>query len=308
MICVLSGANTYLINKELNSYLNEFRSKYGDSIERFDGAEINSTDDLVDAVRSVSLLEPRKLVVVRNFGQCKELLDKIETVVEQTADSTDLLLVDEKLDKRTSAYKYLQKNVEVKIFNESAPYELEKWVEEEIKNRGGEISHNDAKLFIARIGTNQLRLQNEIDKIVLSGQKINKQLIEEMVDLTPQGKVFAMLDELFKGSSKTAWDLYQNQRAQGEEPQKIIGMITWHLQQLTYAVFSPVKTTAAMTENGMSPYTARSVLQQAKNITKSDIKYFTNQLAEIDYMSKTNADVESALAVYFSDVCSVAKN
>jgi DNA polymerase-3 subunit delta len=297
-----------MIGKQLSQLIDDFVSKNGDSIERFDGSELSDVDDLLDAVRSISFLEPRKLVVVRNFGQNKELLDKIEIIIEQTADSTDLLLVDEKLDKRTSVFKYLQKNVDVKVCKELEHHELEKWVIDEVEKSGGKISGSDVRFLIDRVGINQLRLKNEIDKLVLRSDEINKQSIEELVDLTPQGKVFAMLDELFRGNAKKAWELYLDQRLQGEEPQKIIGMITWQLQQLTYAVFAPMKTVAALTEVGMSPYTARNVLQQATVITKRNIMQFTKQLADIDAQSKTNADVESALAVYFSAVSSLRSN
>lgn len=307
MVLVLTGPNTYLIGYELRQRTEEFVSKHGESVERFDGNELTDAGEVLDAVRSISFLEPRKLVVVRNFGQNKELLEKIEDIVEQTADSTDFILVDAKLDKRTSAYKYLQKHADVKVCRELEYQELERWVADEVQKQGGKIAASDARFLIDRVGANQLRLKNEIDKLVLVGEAINRQSIEELVDLTPQGKVFAMLEELFKGRAKSAWELYQDQRMQGEEPQKIVGMITWQLQQLAYGVFSPVKTVDALTAVGVSPYSARNILQQAKNISQKNLAHFTQQLAQIDLRSKTDSDIESALAVYFSDVSSTSQ-
>jgi DNA polymerase III delta subunit len=79
-------------------------------------------------------------------------------------------------------------------------------------------------------------------------------------------------------------------------------MIIWQLQQLTYAVHSPNQSIEDLTSAGISPYSARKVHNVAKRISKADLKYFITELAEIDAQSKTNADIESALAVYFSEV------
>lgn len=302
MVFVLTGPNTHLISHELNQRISEFASKHGESIERFDGSEITTIDSVLDAVRSISFLESRKLVIVKDFGQNKDLTERVQEIVEQTADSTELILVDTKLDKRTGAYKYLQKNTDMRVFGELSPQELERWIMAQANEAGAELKPQYARLLIDRAGTNQQLLKSEIDKLILANKQIDKELIELLVEPTPQSKVFSLLEELFQGRAKKAWELYEDQRAQGEEPQKIIGMITWQLQQLVYAMFAPVKTKEVLIEAGMSPYTAQKSLTQIKNITQKNLGYYIQQLALLDAQNKTSADVESALAVYFSDV------
>jgi DNA polymerase-3 subunit delta len=303
MVVVLTGSNSYLLQEYLKKITSEFVKNSGDSIEHFDGSELTNADSVLDAVRSVSFLEPRKMVIVRDFSQCRDLSERIETVVEQTADSTDLVLVDPKLDKRTAMYKYLKKACsEVKVFDNMQPYELEKWLTVQVKNIGAKISNSDIRFLIERAGTNQQLLAQELTKLALFSPEITKETIENMVEPTPQSKVFDMLDALFTGNGKKAYELYLDQRSQGEEPQKLLAMMTWQLQQLTLAVFAPNKNVETLTRTGMSPYSAQKVLQMARNITPTDLKFYINELAEIDAMSKTNADIESAIAVYFSEV------
>jgi hypothetical protein len=79
-------------------------------------------------------------------------------------------------------------------------------------------------------------------------------------------------------------------------------MIVWQLQQLTLAIFSPNKSVNDLVEAGVSPYSAKKALSLGNNISKSDLVFLVNELAEMDLQSKTNADVESALEVYFSEV------
>jgi DNA polymerase III delta subunit len=302
MVVVLTGRNSYLLQNNLQDTIQSFTDKFGDSIERFDGSELTSADGVLDAVRSISFLEPRKLVVVRDFAQCKDLIVKIESVVGQTAESTDLLLVDPKLDKRTSAYTFLKKNSELRIFDDVAPYELQRWLVDKSKSIGLNLSSDLVKFLVDRVGPNQQLLSSELNKLFLQTEPITKAMIEELVESTPQSKVFDMLEALFAGNPQKAQELYLDQRAQGEEPQKLLAMITWQLQQLTLAVFAPNKSVDTLVSAGMSPYSAQKALQMAKHITPTDLKFYITVLAEIDAMSKSTADIESALSVYFSEI------
>lgn len=302
MIVVLTGANTFLLNNSLRHIVSEFTEKSGDSIERFDAQELSSVDGILDAVRSISFLEPKKLVIVRDFAQNKDVVLKIEELINHTADSTELVLVDQKLDRRTSMYKFLKKECDVRSFDVLQPYELEKWFASQANEIGADITTQNIRFIIDRTGPNQQLLYNELEKLTLHTKAITKEVIEMLVEPTPQSVVFEMLEALFSGAARKAHELYIDQRAQGEEPQKLLAMITWQLQQLTLAVFSPSKTTASLTALGMSPYSAQKILKLAANISKSDLQFFITELADIDLKSKTSADVESALAVYFAEV------
>ncbi len=304
MKVVLSGSNDHLIHEELLSIVKKFNEKHAGSIERFDGAELTSSDPVLDAVRSISFLDPRKLVVVSNFAESKELLDKSEAIVEQTADSTDLIIMG-KFDKRSVAYKYLKKNTDFRAFEDLSLAELSKWAIDYTGEQGGLIQYEAASYLVEQIGTNQYRLKNELDKLIATERDIDRDLIDELVEPTAQSKVFALLDAVFNGRSKQAWSLYRDQRAQGEEPYKILAMIVWQLQQLTLAVYAPQKTKDTLVSAGMSPYSAGKNLQMAGKISPKNLRYYIDQLAKIDTQSKTNANIESALAVYIADVASI---
>lgn len=302
MATVLTGKNTHLLQQYLNSEIDAFVDASGDSIERFDVSEMSSIDDIIDSVRSISFLEPRKLVIVRNFGQSKDLMEKIDQLIDTTADTTELLLVDQKLDKRTSSFKVLKKISDVKEFKQLESYDLEKWLVNEAGEAGGTLSQTDSRYMVERVGQDQQLLKSELDKLLTNSTEITRDSITKLVDATPQSQVFSLLDALFKGKADTAWELFLDQRAQGEEPHKILAMITWQLQQLTMAVYVPGGSKSRLVEAGVSSYSAQKSLDMAKYIDKATIKSMIKELADIDALSKTNADIESALAVYFSSV------
>jgi DNA polymerase III subunit delta len=302
MVVVLTGSNIYMLQKSLSDTVTEFTKKSGDSIERFDGGDMTSADTLIDAVRSISFLEPRKLVIVRDFSGCKDVAERIESIIEQTADTTELLLVDPSLDRRTTLYKYLKSKCEIRSYDPLQPHELERWLADEAKKFHINIGAQERRFLVDRVGPDQQLLFQELKKLSFCSGNITKKLIEELVEPTPQSKVFDMLDALFHGKAERAQQLYEDQRAQGEEPQKLLAMITWQLQQLTLAVFAPDKSVATLVGSGMSSYSAQKALSMSKHISKSDLRFYVTALAEVDLLSKTSADIESALEVFFSEV------
>lgn len=305
MTRVLTGPNLYAMQNELQKIVSEFRSIYGDGVERFDAQEARS-DDILNAVRTLSLFDTNKLVLVRDFAQSKDLLEVLPTIVEQTSDTVQLVLIDPRIDKRSTHYLYLKKNTEIKEFKPTDPNSLVNWVVGAARDLGGIISTSDARYLVERVGVDELQLSKELEKLVTHDDKITRSSIDDLTDMSPQSSIFSMLEALFKGDGSSAWRLYQEQRTLGEDPHKILAMITWQLQQLTLGVYAPTPALQSLTENGMSSYSAQKTLRATSSLSKSRLKYYIAQLFEIDLQIKTSADVESALAVYFADVTSTS--
>lgn len=302
MKITLTGNNSYLVKKRFSDLVSNWRLQHGDSIERFEADMLSSADEIIDAVRSVAMFDPQKMVTVKDYSQNSNVADKIETIVQQCADSTDLVLVDASLDKRTKLYTFLKNNTELETFEETSGANLASWVIEQMKAQDCTITLPVARSFIERVGPHQELLATEMKKLGLVKQEITQELIDKMVEPTPQSKVFALLETLFNGNLRRTMQLYRDQRLQGEEPQRILAMIIWQLQQLTLAVFAPQKTTGVLTAAGMSSYSAQKTLQLAKRISSDALTQYVSSLSEIDRASKTGADIESALIVYFSEV------
>ena len=302
MIYTLTGKNLFALRQKLRTISDEFKAGGSESIEYFYADELDGFDQILDAVRSLSLFDDSKLVIVHNFAQNKSLLENVETILEATADSTQLVLVDQKLDKRGKAYKLLKQDTELHEFNELDDVQLQRWIQDRVNELDATITPNDARYLVQRVGAKQQQLEQEIQKLAAYDPEISKDSISQLVDATPQSKIFDMLEALFKDDSRRMWQLYTEQRNLGEEPQKIIAMLTWQLQQLTYAVHAPNKTVADLTKAGMSPYSANKTLKMAKDISKDELKQMIRELARLDKISKTTADVDATLEVYLSEV------
>lgn len=164
-------------------------------------ASSENYDRIRATVESIPFLSLRKLVVLSNSGANKDLLERYEDLLGAVAESTDLLIIERKLDKRTGYYKYLKKHTDYKEFSELSEQELIKWLVERAKNQGASISQEAARYLQERVGSNQILLANELDKLVSYDSNITKESIDLLCEPTPNTTIFSLLEAAFSGTN-----------------------------------------------------------------------------------------------------------
>jgi DNA polymerase III subunit delta len=304
MIVALTGNNSFALHKRLNELVATFIKEHGDlALERIDGEEVEP-QVVIDALQNLPFLATRKMVMVRGFGMNKRAAESIEQIISAVNDGVDLILLEPLTDKRTSFYKTLKSKTQLEEFNELEGFGLAKWLEEEAKKRGGQLSASDANYLVERVGGSQTLLSNELDKLLAYDSKITRQTIDLLTDQLPQSKVFELLDAAFAGQKARALKLYEDQRAQKEEPQKILAMIAWQLQLLAITKYADGKATATIAKDlGMSPYPISKAVQLAHRLNDAKLKEMVDFALSIDLKSKTRTlDLDEALKTYITTI------
>lgn len=301
MLVVLTGQNDFLLTRELKKRVDTFVSEYGDlALERLNGDE-SSFEQLYDAITTLPFLASEKLVVLRSPSNNKQFVDSIESLVAAVPETTTVLLVEPKLDKRSSYYKFLKKQPEYHEFLAANARDLVRFVQEEVKERQGSISVQDAQYVVEMAGEDQLLLVNEISKLITYNSSITKDSITALIEPTSQSKIFDLIDAAFAQNPQRALDLYAEQRSQKVEPQAIIGMLVWQLHALAI-----VKTAGAgkppaeiASSSKLSPFVIQKTQSIARRVDANQLKRLIRELEEIDFASKTKAyDLDQALQNY----------
>ena len=63
--------------------------------------------DLLSVLATTSLFTPQKMVILRNLSRRADLRDRIEGIVDGVAEGVSLIILEGKLDKKTSFGKFL---------------------------------------------------------------------------------------------------------------------------------------------------------------------------------------------------------
>jgi DNA polymerase-3 subunit delta len=300
MITTLTGANDFLRKRELGKLVRGFVAEHGDlALERLDGEEASAAR-MRDALQSLPFLSPRKMVVLYTPGKQKAWADHIGDTLKDVPETTDVIIVEPKLDKRLSYYKTLKKETDFREFGELDAGGLAQWAAAYAKEQGGTLSAADARLLIDRVGPNQQLLASEIDKLLAYNPAVTRQSIELLTDPMPQSTVFELLDAAFSGNTKRALELYQEQRALKVEPQAIIAMLAWQLHVLATVKSAGSRATDDIAKTAkLNPYVVRKTQNLARNLALEQIKQMVANLLKIDRQLKTTpTNPDEALQLY----------
>lgn len=302
MIKTFTGKNSYGLSAELKALNNKYLEEAGDfAIERIDAGDVEA-DIILQAVQSLPFLSPKKLVIVTNIQSNSAVLDKIEELVERTAEGVEVVIVDPTPDKRKTYFKQLQKLTNVQVFGEKQPQDLVAWAVDTAKGFGSEISTVDANFLIERITANQQLLSSEIEKLSLYAPKIDRKSIELLTDQSMQSNIFSLLDSAFSGDSAKAVKLYREQRMARIDPHYILAMLVWQLQAIALAVHANPQTESTLISAGQSPFTAKKSNAIARRITKQKFKKMVVDLSELDAQIKTNSDADAGIELYLFNI------
>jgi DNA polymerase-3 subunit delta len=300
MIITLTGSSSFGLGAELGRLVDTFVDEHGDlALERLDGQEADFAR-IHEALTALPFLSVRKLVVLRTPGTNKQFAEKFEQLRGEIPETTDVILVEPKLDKRLSYYKALKKLTDFREINELDPGGLARWLADTAKEKGGTLSPADARYLVERAGANQQLLSNELEKLLLYDPLISRQTIDLLTDETPQSTIFQLLEAAFAGNRRRAMKLYSEQRALKVEPPQIIAMLAWQLHVLAVIKTAGDRQPGQIAKDArINPFVISKSQAIARQLSLTELKKLINDLLSIDVATKrTGIDPDEALQHY----------
>ncbi|MGZ6004839.1 MAG: DNA polymerase III subunit delta [Candidatus Saccharimonadales bacterium] len=300
MIKVLTGANHFLLQQELNQIIDEFTNAYGDlNLERLDGEEV-SAERLMEAAHSLPFLADKKLIILRNPGIQKAFMERIDNVINDVPEGVEVVLVEPKIDRRSSYYKVLKARTELKEFMETDSNKLNTWIVQYVKEQDGQISSTDASYLIERVGSNQQLLHGELQKLLSFNSNISHANIDLLTELAPQSTIFELIDSAFAGNAKKTLELYHQQRALKVEPQQIIAMLAWQLHVLAVVKTAGDKSSEEIAKAAkLNPFVVRKTATLASRINLAEVKGLIKRALKLDTDLKSRSiDADEALQYF----------
>lgn len=290
MIITVTGDNQHQARAAINTIIDDFVQQHGAlAVERFD-ASTSEVEHIMSAISGASLLSPDKLVVIEDYDTNKPLVEQTETLISQVPDTTTVLIIIGKLDKRASFGKLLKKQTDFREYAALSPQETVQWLVQAAKERGGSLDRPTAQYLLDYVGTAQERLSNELDKLLLFDPTITRRSIEQLSERQPSSTVFELLDAGFSGQYKRALQLYDEQRRQQMEPTGIIGMIGWQLHTLALIKTAGDRAPAAIAKDaGVHPFVVQKSIGLAKRMPLSQLKSLVHQAVVLEEQIKGSA-------------------
>lgn len=291
MIIALTGENTFAIAAAERQLIDAFVAKHSQNgVERVDAEDLTPSR-LPDLLQGATLFSPARLVIVKNVGANKPMLEPLaEALAHASADNT-IVIADAALDKRTKLYKFLKAKSNFKELSPLSPSQLAKWAQEEAARLGGELGKTEAAYLIERAGPDQWRVSQELVKLVSHTPQVSKEVIDMLVEPTPEGTAFELLDAALAGNAVAVRHLITHLKSE-EDPYKLFGLLASQVHTMAVVATAGTRSPDQIAkEAGLHPFVVRKMQAVAKRAGQARVGQIAADVALCDTQLKsTGAD------------------
>lgn len=282
---MLCGENDF----ERTRRLKQLQRQFDGVSERYDGADLSS-EELADIFAGQTLFSRKRLVIIDDLSANAELWKAINDWAERLSPDTDVVLVEQKPDKRTASYKWLKKHASVEEFallTERDTGALLAWMEVYGSANGVALTTAQSKRLIARGGANQSVLAQAIDKLSLAGE-VTDAWIDDVIEASPSENVFTLFETALQGDKNRISELVRSLQ-QTEDAYRLFGLLNSQLIQLVMLIHSNTDVAKVAADTGAkSSYPLQKMAPQARRLGTAHAAQLIELFASADMRLKSS--------------------
>ncbi|MBU0997197.1 MAG: DNA polymerase III subunit delta [Firmicutes bacterium] len=270
-----------------------------ESVETYDFEE-TSIDEVLSSAMTIPFLTEKKAVVWTNAlflstAPVVKELTNIEIYLENPNPSTIFIIVcpTQTLDKKRKVVKMLLEKAEVVVCNKEEHQDLYGEIKRIIKENGKSIDANALQQFISRVGTDSLTMMNELDKLLLFSEGIDKIDIQMVRDVTTRNleeNIFTLVNALLAKDHTLIMHIYKDLLTMNIDPVWMMGVIMNKFQEILYTKeLIHLKRTF---EEIMKYFQASKgrvyyMVKNAKDTSDDELYEYMSELETLDYQIKS---------------------
>jgi DNA polymerase III subunit delta len=277
------------------------------ALEVFEPGEGKGMPDheaLLAAIPAMSLMGSRRYLLADGVERWrdKQLEPVLGALKELPPDLTLVLICrDKAAAKLAKAVKAAQG--EIHEFEAPKAREMPRLLIGEAQRLGFRLDPAAARMLVERMGSNPLRLRNELERLALwagQGGEVAAADLEEMITDTSEAVVWSLSDALIEGDAAAALRIGERLIGQGEN---VTGLIYGLASRLRSACAA-----AAQLEEGiapkqvesslkMHPYAAKQLVRRLQGTDLTSLRLATEALADLELWCRGGADYGDELGL-----------
>ncbi len=321
------GKERYLINWAIDSLKKKYVEKEFENFN-YNAVDIKQTnaDEIINICETLPIMAEKRLVLVdrysvlegekvKSFGESDE--KKMASYIDDIGRTCIVIFVcGEKLDKRKSIYKKINKLNSVFEFSKLSTNDLKKWVEKRFKNAAKTINVKNTLLLIESCGYldkdsdyTLFNLENDINKIlhyVGDADEIKESDIMDSISSGLEKNIFVLIEAITSGNKAQGVKLLSHALLFGEAEYKILALIQRQFDNMLQVKIMRErgKDTAYMKQQlGLPDFVIKKLLKNASGLTLNALKKNMIKMYEMDKNIKTGVmDPRLALEMLIAEI------
>jgi DNA polymerase III subunit delta len=277
------------------------------ALEVFEPGEGRGMPDheaMLAAIPAMSLMGARRYLLADGVERWRErqLEPVLATLAELPPDLTLVLICRDKAPaKLAKAVKAA--DGEIHEFEAPKAREMPRALVAEAQRLGFRLEPAAARLLVERMGSNPLRLRNELERLTLwagEGGEVGVGDLQEMIRDTSEAAVWSLSDALIEGDTVAALEIGERLIGQGENVTGLIYGLASRLRSACAAAaqlaegIPPKQVESALK---MHPYAAKQLVSRLRDADLGDLRMATETLADLELWCRGGADYGDVLAL-----------
>ena len=296
---LFTGTAEIFIQNRISRIISSY-DKQQVSIIKYDMEQTSFSRVLEDAC-TLPFLEDLKIIILRNptflttkgdlANDAKNFIKYLKNPVE-----TSIIIINATNitpNPANEVYKALKNYAMIIDYSDSEEIEIKGWISRTCAARNIEIKDSAINLFLEYINSDQVRMVNELDKImnyVNDGGIIDEQVVKLLVTKDLSKEIFNLIKAIISKDLIKTNKIYQTLAIQTKDIGGVIAMIS--------NSFKDLLTTAKLLKAGYSQHDisrfynvsssrAYYIVKDAKNYRNEDLENYIIKMADLDYKIKS---------------------
>jgi DNA polymerase-3 subunit delta len=216
----------------------------------------------------------------------------LASYIKQMSETTVLMLVDGEVKGQNPLLKKLSPLAEVRTFPLLRGRDLKAWIQQRVREEGGDITPQAVNLLAELIGGDLWAMNGEIQKLLLYSQErpISEDDVRQLVSHVQEANIFALVDAVAEGRTELAQRILHRLYHEGMAPTYILTMITRQFRLIAQARDLGPGLSRLQIQDRLglkSSYSLDKTLSQAKLYDFEGVKRAYDKLLETDLAIKT---------------------
>ena len=303
MIYIIYGTEPYLINNKLNEIVKENSDS---SIVKYNGLDKSfSINELLDTVTSVDLFSNKSLILLKDpIFLIKKVDEKeIDAFLEYChkpiyENTLVMYTLDNSFNTRLKIFNDISLNAQVIILDKIKNYDFFNYAKGEINNRKLNITKDAINTLINSVNYDLSLLNNNLDILALYPEQIDTDVVKKLISYPSEEDTFNLINALTSKKISKSIKLANTILESDGSVLRLISTLANQLRFL-YMVSYYNSNHFSMSElikiTGAKEYRIKKALETLTNLSDIEILKLESKLADLDYLIKTQSDIDERM-------------
>ena len=293
-IYLFCGEEKYLVDMYLKKVTN---MALGDGLREFNYSYYNEDNEnyenFVNDIEAYPTMAEKKVVILKNtkFIKMKDYQKSLVQIFENIPDYAVVIIVEDEASKIKKALSdIINKKGEIVEFKKQGVADLRAWVTRQLAVKNKQMNNTDMEYLINLCERSLEKLSVECEKLVAATEEkfITRKMIDELVKVPVEYKIFEMSEKLLSGNAESAYSILNGFKINKEQP--IVIFITIYKQLADIYLFRLLSDEGKNAADYLAPnrkWLASKLSAESRRYTKEKIRMGMRLCAEYDLQIKS---------------------